>query len=75
MSRVDAIVSAWPSNIKVSAEVRNQKLSTCNSCEYAVVIPEKEIVTCGKCSCDMVLLTWSTSMGTCPIGKFHGEAL
>jgi hypothetical protein len=66
-----AEVSKWPDRIKVSAEVRNQKYNICKSCEFFNTVK----TTCTKCSCDMELLTWSKSMGVCPIRKFKGENL
>lgn len=70
-NEVIKIVQTWPNSIKVSEEVRNAKYDICKACEHFVESTKK----CGVCSCEMNLLTWSKSMGTCPKGKFKGEAL
>ena len=62
-------LAKWPTEIIVSEEVRNQKYSICQSCEFFNAIQK----TCTVCKCEMNLLTWSKYMGTCPKGKFRGE--
>jgi hypothetical protein len=66
-----AEVAKWPDNIKVSAEIRNIKYDICKACEFF----DLSKTICTKCKCDMELLTWSKSMGRCPIRKFKGENL
>lgn len=66
-SETQRILDSWPEEIKVSEELRNEKLAICEAC------PLYNAGMCTKCNCNMVLLTWSKSMGTCPLGKFHGE--
>jgi hypothetical protein len=68
-SETQRIVNSWPAEIKVTETVRNEKLAICQACELF------SNNHCTKCNCNMVLLTWSKSMGTCPLGKFSGENL
>ena len=69
--QVIEIVRTWPDNIKVDAATREHKYAICQSCDYFE--PTNKI--CLTCKCEMNLLTWSKSMGTCPKGKFRGEPL
>ena len=69
--KVIEIIATWPDYVKVDSAIREQKYSICQSCEYFEPINK----VCSICKCEMNLLTWSKSMGTCPKGKFKGEAL
>jgi len=52
-------------SIKVSSEVREQRLNTCLSCEHLF----KPTNTCKKCGCFMDAKTW-LAPASCPIGKW-----
>lgn len=65
------VLAKWPDFVKVTEEERNRKYQICISCDLF----NSETKKCTVCSCEMNLLTWSKAMGTCPKGKFHGQAL
>lgn len=70
-SRVIEIIATWPDRIKVDADTREQKYNICKACEHF----DADNKICKVCKCEMNLLTWSRSMGTCPKGKFKGSPL